>query len=213
METDRPLSPSFFLQRWMLATVVGWIVGVIVAVLLSGLEGLIHMSGESSIGIGMGGVVGYFQWRIARKWFSASQQWMWASCAGLAVPYVIQDLLQTFVVKGPFYFGGSEQLNFYLLPACGSLLAGLWQQRLLRSHSTRAIWWVLASIAGWLLAALFITIISIPGHPDSALGMIRNIGAIPLGGLMHGLVTGGFLIWLLSKNGDSERLESAAQRD
>ncbi len=213
METDRQGSPRFFLQRWMLATAAGWILGVIVAVLLSGLEGLIRMSGESSIGIGMGGVVGYFQWRIARNWFGASQQWIWASCAGLAVPFVIRDLLQTFVVKGPFYVGGSEYLNLFLVSACGSLLAGLWQQRLLRSHSTRAIWWILASMASWLLAALFFTMISTPGHPDSELGMIRNIGAIPLAGLIHGLVTGGSLIWILSKNGEPERLESARERD
>ena len=82
-----------FFGRWVLATFGGWVLGVVVVVLLAGIGELVGVGNQFAVGIGMGWSVGYTQWRIARKWFGATTQWMWASTVGMGTPFVLSDVV------------------------------------------------------------------------------------------------------------------------
>jgi len=196
METETRPSSQPFLRRWVLATLGGWLLGVIVIVLLGEIGELLLVGDQSSVGIGMGWTVGYLQWRVARNWFSATSQWMWASVVGMGAPFLLSDTIGALWTGAPFLVG-RHYLALHLSVALGSLLVGLWQRRILQSHSMRANWWVVACTVGWILAAVVTTLVMVPGHPESSLELWRNFGAIPLGGLVLGVVTGEALLWLL----------------
>lgn len=176
-------------SRWVLATFGGWLLGVVVILLLAGIGEVVGVGDQFSLGIGMGWSVGYAQWRVARKWFGASSQWMWASVGGMGTPFVLSDLVGARWSDAPFLL--------LLNVALGGLLVGLWQRRTLQSRSVRANWWIAASIAGWMSAASLAVLIGRPGHPRSSLELWLNFGAIALGGVALGVITGGALVWLL----------------
>lgn len=86
----------------------------------------------------------------------------------------------------------------WLSAAGGGLLVGLLQRPMLRPHSPRANWWVPASFAGWLLAAATPLLYgTVPGMGPGFGTALLSVVAIPLGGVILGVVTGGTLYWLL----------------
>jgi hypothetical protein len=172
-----------FFSRWVLTTFGGWVLGVVAIVLLSELGELVGVGDYFGLGIGMGWAVGYSQWRVARRWFGATSQWMWATVAGLGMPFVLSDILGADLSDGVFVLVTSV--------VAGALLVSLWQRRTLQSHSVRANWWVPACIGGWGLAAALPAILTTPGPH------LSNIGAIAVGGIALGSVTGGALVWML----------------
>lgn len=175
--------------RWMFVTFTGWLLGVPFIVVLAALGDLIHLGGESAVGIGMGLSVGCMQWLFGRKQFGATTEWMWASAIGLGVPFVIWDILR---LRG--------DTSLYIVPAVGGLLVGSWQRRTLRSRCARASWWIPVSAAGWWVAAVSPLALGVGGHPNSLLELIRNLVAIALGGVVLGVVTGAALAWVLPRN-------------
>jgi hypothetical protein len=152
---------------------------------------LIHAGNWVYIGVGMGLSIGFAQWCIARKWFGATSQWMWASTIGGAIPFLIADLFGKLWNQNRWFFMPA-------LAAAGGLLAGLLQRSSLRSYSDRTNWWIAASGAAWMCPALFIQIAVYPGHPRTPLEAVRNIGSIMLGGGVLGVVTGSALVWLIT---------------
>jgi len=193
-----------FFGRWVLATFGGWLLGVVVIVLLAGIGELVHLGGnQCAVGIGMGWSIGCVQWRIARKWFGSSSEWMWASVVGMGTPFVLSDL---FGAWGHGGHAGMLSLVGLVNAALGGLLVGLWQRRTLRSHSARANWWVPACIAGWMLAAVLppALIGSRPGPHWS------NLVGIALGGVVLGVVSGGALVWVLRSFAVACQPEAAA---
>jgi len=61
--------------------------------MLAELQDLFHVGNGVYIGAGMGWSIGFAQWRIARKWFGATSQWMWASTIGITIPFLLADLV------------------------------------------------------------------------------------------------------------------------
>lgn len=190
-----------FFSRWVLATFGGWLLGVVVIVLLAAITEAVGLGNQSPVGIGMGLTVGYAQWRVARKWFGATSQWMWASASGMGTAFVLWDLTGARWSGAPFFLHltvrQSELFRNIILVALGSLLVGLWQRRTLRSRSVRADWWIATSIAGWMSAAGLTALMVSAGHPRSSLQLWLNFGGIALGGVLLGVITGGGLVWLL----------------
>lgn len=187
-----------FFGPWVLATFCGWLLGVVVIVLLAGIGELVHVGDQFSLGIGMGWSIGYAQWRGGRKWFGPSSEWMWASVVGMGTPFVLSDLVGAWGhAPIPFLVG--------LNAALGGLLVGLWQRRMLRSHSARANWWVPACSAGWMLAGALPHAL-IRGGPGPHWS---NLVGIALGGVVLGVVTGGALVWVLrsSQSPPNHRLQ------
>lgn len=159
--------------------------------MLTELQDFFHVGNGVYIGVGMGWSIGFAQWRIARKWFGATSQWMWASTIGVTIPFLLADLVGTQWDRGRWYLIPS-------LAAAGGLLSGLLQRSSLRSHSDKSNWWVAASGAAWMCPALLIQLTIFPGHPRTPLEAVRNTGSISLGGVVLGVMTGSALVRLLT---------------
>jgi hypothetical protein len=178
----------------VLATVGGWLLGIAIGILLGAIAEASGMGSQSSVGIGLGLGVGFAQWRVARPWFGAAANWMWISTLGMWTPFLLFDL------TGALSLSTSSVHNLVLLVVAGGVggaAMGWWQQEPLRSHSSRARWWVSISSSGWMVAAAVTFLVMVPGHPQSPQEMLRNFAALPLGGAVLGLVTGVGLLWLL----------------
>src|SRR5512141_848408 len=93
MATSAQSMPRNFVLPWVFATFGGWILGVVLVLVISAVLETIHFGSQFPVGLGMGLGVGLAQWLVARKWFGASSHWMWASAVGMAVPFLISDLL------------------------------------------------------------------------------------------------------------------------
>ena len=177
-----------YLIQWVLATFGGWLLGIVAVLLLSELSDAVHMGNQFAVGLGMGLSVGFAQWRIARKWFSATSEWMWYSAVAMALPFILTDVM---AISWP-----SDERFLLVQAALGASLLGLLEWRILRSRSMRAHWWISTCIIGWMVptAGIFLTI---TGHPSSPTAIIFNIGVIAFGGIVLGIVTGAMLAWIL----------------
>lgn len=185
-----PTEKRFF-TTWIVASSAGWFCGVIIVLMLGVLQDLFHVGNGVYIGIGMGWSVGFAQWRIARKWFGATSQWMWASTIGVTIPFLLADVVGT-------QWDRDYQYLIPTLAAAGGLLSGLLQRSSLRSHSGKPNWWVAVSGAAWMCPALLFILIAFPGHPRTLLETVRNTGSMFFGGIVLGIITGAALVWLLT---------------
>lgn len=187
MDADTADSERRLFSRWLRGTFYGWVLGFVLVLLLA-LGGEAVGMGESqfAVGVGMGAGVGFAQGRMARSWLATPWRWATASLVGMGSPFVVNDLLGLANVEIPFF-----------VPVCvaaGGLLAGWLQRSLLRPVSGRVGWWLLASAAGWTLAAAPAAIAPSPrGGPWTALLSVARILA---GGVVLGAVTGGALVWI-----------------
>jgi len=171
MTSDSGARRRPLLLRWVIASTLGWLLGFFLVILLAlSWDGLGIGVVQFMVGVGMGAGVGLMQGRIAREWLGSVRPWFWATTLGLGIPFVLADLLSAVV---PFSLG--------MWIGAGALLVGVLQARLLRPHGVRAVWWVPASAAGWLIAA------SPTAFEVGGLGLI---GTVLVGGAALGLVTG-----------------------
>jgi len=183
-------APRLF-GRWVFATSWGWLLGF-VFMMIGGIAADLLLSAERSqffLGLGMGAGIGYAQVRVTARFLGITNSWAWASVIGMGAPFVASDIVRGVWTGLPYLY------SLWLSAACGGLFVGLLQRPMLRPHSPRANWWVPASIAGWTLAAA--TPLLYGTLPGGAVGALINVAAIPLGGLILGVVTGGTLVWML----------------
>lgn len=129
---------------WVLASAAGGAVGVIPARLIG------TTLGEAVLGaVALGGVLGAIgagQWLVMRRWLPWAGWWMPATLAGgLAGGAVALGLLELLSTNGREALGA-------VLGIFGGLGAFGAVQWLVLRRATRAGWWVLASVAGLVLA-------------------------------------------------------------
>ena len=187
--------PHLF-RRWVFATSWGWLLGfaflmlgAVAADLLMGAE-----RAQFYLGLGMGAGIGYAQVRVTTRVLQIGNAWGWASVVGMAVPFVASDILRA------TWPGLSYLYSLWLSAACGGLLVGLLQRPMLRPHAPSAYRWIPASMAGWMLAATTPFLYgTVPGLGAGVGAALINVAAIPLGGVILGVVTGGTLVWLLRR--------------
>jgi hypothetical protein len=193
------------LGRWILATALGWVVGIPVMMLMfAGAEAVGLSEGQFAIGLGMGATVGFLQWRQARRSFGATSAWFWASAVGMTLPFALCDLVGY----------GLDGMALIAPTALGALLVGLGQHRLFGIRGLRTYCWVPASVIAWALAAATnLAILPIPDHPTSGLlQWLRPLLAFGSGGIVLGLITGLALVWLFRSPPDSPLVPGAAER-
>jgi len=189
MATASQIVGQHFFKRWVLATFGGWLLGVVVTILLAAISEGVHLGNQFAVGIGMGWGVGFAQWRIARKWFGATSLWMWATVVAMGMPFVLTDV----IAKQSF---GNERIFLFLNVALGALLLGLFEWLILRTQSKRAHLCIFMNIVGWMLPAVGISLMP-SGHPESFLAIIFNISVVAFGGVVLGIVSGVFIVWML----------------
>lgn len=176
----------FTIALWTRATFWGWLMGVALIIILSSLLDAVGIEGmQFYIGVGMGAGVGISQWMLVRKFHPAGTAWIWASLAGMGVPFIIFDVLI------------DEEIT-YKLPLCiasGGLLTGWLQYNLLKKITANARPWVAACFSGWLLAGLLVLTIDYvmaikgEGWLNLALALL-NLIIILAGGVVLGRITG-----------------------
>ena len=179
METDQPPNSASFFRQWLIASFWGWLIGFVVIVGLAvGIEAVGLPNTNLMIGFGIGAGVGFMQGRVAKKWFSATNNWMWTSIIGMTIPFLATEFVDL----------GFNPLALDV--AVGGLLVGILQLRILKPFSVKATWWVPACTIGWTLAA---------AGASNLLDAIPGMVAVSMvfGGAILGAFTGKVLMWII----------------
>jgi uncharacterized membrane protein len=177
-----------FLGLWVVATFIGWVVGVVIAIVFSYLIVNLFYPKETNLilGLVLGAVVGLTQMLAVRRLVFLTYRWVWGAAVGMGIPFIVA------VVIDEIWFSTSEASDLWLVlvAVVGGAFAGVLQAPTLRPHTPSARWWSLASIAAWGLAWL-----------TSA---ILGEGGFLLGGVILGAVSGSLLIWILKYSSDDK---------
>jgi hypothetical protein len=175
---------SELLRRWVRATWIGWLLGIPCIVVLALLGEAIGIGGaQVFVGAGMGVSVGAMQSRVVRNLLGSGAAWFWSCVGGLGGAFLLTDVGALLGVP-------------YSLPlavALGGLLAGIWQAMLLHERMGGSSLWILASVAGWELAAAMVSVADVLVKAQTVRGwiaLVAFLAIVALGGLVLGLVTG-----------------------
>lgn len=166
-----------FWIRWVIATIIGWVVGTCAAIMLSHLVVNLVYPKETNliVGLCLGAAVSLSQKIAVRRQITLARSWVWGAMVGIGIPFVVVVLLDE--VRP-----GAGESWWLLLLIAGGAICGLLQSPALRSHTSRVDWWVLASTVSWSLAWF----ISRVGGVAGFLG----------GGAVLGAASCGVLLWL-----------------
>jgi hypothetical protein len=174
---------------WALLTAIGWIIGFPLGFVL----------GESWLGyVGLetciGALVGFMQWLALRRVIPRAGFWVVANI----IVFIVSSSIHTaalYVWQFPDDMGiPLGALIWTIIFVAAGALTGTLQQRILRRHVCRSGWWIPTSAIGWGLG--------IAGFDMLGLGIAYKISKpllafSVLGLVLHGIVTGAVLIWLL----------------
>ena len=155
--------------RWVLANIIAWPVGIIIAIVLSYTIVNLFYPEETNliVGICLGAVVAYSQQLIIKRYFKISAWWVFAAAIGIGLPVVIDSIV--FELTGnDISITEIEIIDAAIVFFIGGLLTGLLQYNLFKSLTPKFIWWITISAFAW------------------GLGWF----GLMLGGLIHGLITG-----------------------
>lgn len=179
---------SFWL-RWMLATFAGVVAYLIVVTPVMVLIARLLPGGpapevQSPLWLGMGlfgAAIGLAQWFVLRRLLRHAGWWVPATMAGYGAPYVLGLMLpgQAMDLAGP----ASMFLAF-------GLVLGIAQWLVLRGQVTHAAWWIVISVAGWLVALALIGLAFVSGLYVEPFDMLSAF-------LVPVAVSGGGMAWLL----------------
>jgi hypothetical protein len=177
-------------HRWIGATTLGWLLGLLLLVALAtAWNGATGGEAQWMVGVSMGAGVGFLQARALRSWLPRPRRWLVASTVGMGIPFLLWDTGSLLGIRGVFS-----------LPSCillGGLLAGILQERLLRSRFPRSLLWIPTSIVAWGVPVTFVVL----GQPSVHLFLtVLSIVTLFLGGLLLGSVSGKVLAWVLASH-------------
>lgn len=166
-----------FWIRWVVATIIGWLVGTFAAIILSYLVVNLVYPKETNLIVGLcvGAAVGLSQKIAVRRWITLAYSWVWGAMVGIGIPFVVIVLLDELRP-------GAGEGWWPLLLIAGGALSGLLQVPALRPHTSRVYWWVLASTVSWSLAWF--------------ISRVAGITGFLAGGAVLGAVSCGLLLWL-----------------
>lgn len=182
MSAKAPAGDRPTLVAWVMSTTLGWLLGFVLVVALSIAWDQLGGGAQFMVGVGMGTGVGLMQSRIVGAWVDNPPRWAWATAIGMGVPFLLWDLSSAAGLGA-----------FFSLPACvvaGSLLVGLLQGRLLRPRLARRSTWIVASLIGWGLPVAVIALSDAGLLSGAGAGTVLYLGAMLLGGVVLGAVTG-----------------------
>ena len=139
------MSDRTVFRRWVIATWLGWVLGIpiIVALALTG-EAVGIGGAQVIVGVGMGTGIGLTQGRAMRRLLEKSTPWFWSCAVGLGVPFLAVDIAKALGRPLDYWLGACVAL--------GGLIVGVWQASILRSSRQGTAWWVVGSVVGWSLA-------------------------------------------------------------
>jgi hypothetical protein len=167
--------------RWLLATIIGWVVGIVIAIVLSyTVVNLFHPEETNLIvGLCVGAAVSSAQLVAVRRVLPLKWVWLPGAIVGMGVPYTVA------VLFSEAWFGAVQVSGMWLIPivVITGALAGLIQVGALKRHTRRAYSWIWVSVVTWGVTWLVSFALREPG--------------LLVGVLVHGSLSGSFLIWLV----------------
>jgi len=175
-----------FWARWSVATVVGWVGGFFVAIVLSYAVVNLFYPKETNliVGLCLGATVSYSQRFAVRRWVRLPMRFVWGAAVGIGIPFVASVILTEAGTPA------GDDASVALL-AAGSLVCGLLQMRALRGLVDRPWLWAAAAFVLWTAAWLISRVPS----------TYALLGATAL----HGVASGGVLLWLMDHRRDTGR--------
>ena len=176
-------------RRWIKATTLGWLLGFVLVVILAMLWDLLGGGAQFMVGIGMGAGVGFMQARVLDNSMGIGRRWMLVTTLGMGIPFLLWDVATR--------TGLSIPVSLPLCVLTGSLLVGIPQSLLLRTRLLHTSRWIVASIIGWGLPVGLVALSD--SGVLSGVGTILSLGAMFLGGVVLGAVTGKALEWMPSR--------------
>lgn len=200
--------------RWVVATAMGEFVGFAVpAAVGAAAAWAIGRMGGSFIALAMlnimvmvlagvveGGVLGFAQWLVLRRYIQdmARREWVVATALAAGVAWAIgmlpSTLAETATVNSMVLVGGAVLLGAVLVASIGFA-----QWLVLRRYIEKAGWWVLANAVAWPLgvAVPFIGLAMVPEGAPVVVWVVVGVVSGFLMGAVVGAITGIALVWLL----------------
>ena len=197
MNTERTNVGWGFWLAWVLASIMGYVLGALIAMSVPyallpifGVTeefGIVHLV---TFGTLLGAIGGCVQWAVLRGKIAVSGRWVLASALGFAIA---GGTLGAIGINENYVMAG------ILFTTVFGIAGGIMQWLVLRQQVVRAGLWILASIFGSLVAAL--------GIPASAAANAASdnysMGAMVFGfflGVGLGAIPGAVLVWLLRQS-------------
>ena len=140
---------NFSHPRWTWMTSLGWIVGLIVAILAGDLVGdsdfvFTYFGGITAL------FVGLMQWLVIRK-FAITPQWIWLTVLGVGAGFfLVEGILWILAQALDIHFKQDEAFFFVPLEsALGGLACGWLQSKYQLSRVSSATGWTFTQCLGW----------------------------------------------------------------
>jgi predicted Ser/Thr protein kinase len=150
-ERERPTQPGGgFWLGWVSANTAGWIIGLVLgAAVLSALQESFLGAFLAAFALGLS--TGAMQWFVLRRYLRQPGQWVWASVGGTLIgAFALSIVTQIDTGGEPWGIVVVLGIATTIFGAC----LGIAQSLVLGDQYRGAGWWVLSSIAAWLLAGL-----------------------------------------------------------
>ena len=173
-----------FWGKWVLATFLGLVVGMILFIAVGtvageALDNLPEFVFGMVIGTIFGLTFGYAQWRILRQHIQPINAWIWTTFIGFVVGAIIIFGLMD---------GGNPDTSVGTKLGHGVVLGstlGVGQWSAIRQKVSRATLWIAASIVAWIIAEIVgMGLSTLIGSPLDLLGLFLVGGCLPGIGMM-----------------------------
>jgi len=139
-----------FLGRWVLANSISFPVGIIVAIVLSYAVVNLFYPKETNliVGICLGGIVGFSQWFVLKKYIKIGIWWIFSCSIGIGIPFIVAVVIFELTGTDPSIVG-VEIIDHGIVMFIGGLITGLLQVRMVSDFSSKGIWWIIISGFAW----------------------------------------------------------------
>lgn len=174
------------LRKWIVFTSIGWLSGIILILLFSGILESFGISGmQFNLGLGMGCGIGFFQWLLLRKWVNTPFPYFIFTALGMGLPFLLLDLISNL----------EQEWNMLGGTITGGACAAYLQSTLFPNSHFQRLKWILFSMLGWLASLgciLLITYTNAFKSESSNLLLLAliNLTLILIGGPIMGFITG-----------------------
>lgn len=163
--------------RWMGATLIGWVIGMIGALVLSFavVNLFYHKETNLIVGLCLGAAVALSQRYAVRRQIELASRWVWGAAVGFGIPFVGIVVLDEMGMQ----YGNGLTIPLFLL---GGAVCGFLQAPALRLGLFGTLQWVLVCILAW----------GLPWFLTRTVGIVGFLG----GGILLGAMSFAGLLWL-----------------